>query len=78
MKILVRGEKIITAELKQKLPNADVTEIQDTDFPQIDLSGYDVIFDLSIDEIKVGITKYLKSFSCNPTENTANRLLLKF
>lgn len=50
MKILVRGEKIITAELKQKLPNADVTEIQDTDFPQIDLSGYDVIFDLSIDE----------------------------
>lgn len=50
MKILVRGEKIITAELKQKLPAADVTEIQDTDFPQIDLSGYDVIFDLSIDE----------------------------
>lgn len=50
MKILVRGEKLITAELKQKLPAADVTEIQDTDFPQIDLSGFDVIFDLSVDE----------------------------
>jgi 3-hydroxybutyryl-CoA dehydrogenase len=50
MKILVRGEKIITEELKLKLPLADITEIQDTDFPQLDLSGYDVIFDLSIDE----------------------------
>lgn len=50
MKILVRGEKIITSELKAKLPAADITEIQDTDFPQIDLSKFDVIFDLSIDE----------------------------
>jgi 3-hydroxybutyryl-CoA dehydrogenase len=50
MKILIRGEKIITTELKQKLPTAEVTEIQDTDFPQINLSGFDVIFDLSIDE----------------------------
>ena len=50
MKILVRGEKNTTAELNQKLTSADITEIQDTDFPQINLSGFDVIFDLSIDE----------------------------
>jgi phosphohistidine swiveling domain-containing protein len=36
------------------------------------------IFDLSIEEIKLGITNYLKSFSCNPTEHKSDRLLLKF
>jgi 3-hydroxybutyryl-CoA dehydrogenase len=50
MKILVRGEKIVTSELKQKLTMAEVTEIQDSDYPQMDLSSFDMIFDLSIDE----------------------------
>jgi len=50
MKILLRGEKIVTNELKQKLTAAEVTEIQDSDYPQIDLSVFDMIFDLSIDE----------------------------
>ena len=50
MKILLRGEKIVTNELKQKLTAADVTEIQDSDYPQIDLSVFDMIFDFSVDE----------------------------
>ena len=50
MKILLRGEKIVTNELKQKLTAAEVTEIQDSDYPKIDLSSFDMIFDLSIDE----------------------------
>jgi 3-hydroxybutyryl-CoA dehydrogenase len=50
MKILLRGEKIVTNELKQKLTAAEVTEIQDSDYPKIDLSAFDMIFDLSIDE----------------------------
>jgi 3-hydroxybutyryl-CoA dehydrogenase len=50
MKILLRGEKIVTNELKQKLTAAEVTEIQDSDYPPIDLSVFDVVFDLSIDE----------------------------
>jgi 3-hydroxybutyryl-CoA dehydrogenase len=50
MKILLRGEKIVTNELKQKLTTAEVTEIQDSDNPKIDLSVFDMIFDLSIDE----------------------------
>jgi 3-hydroxybutyryl-CoA dehydrogenase len=50
MKILLRGEKIVTNELKQKLTAAEVTEIQDSDYPKIDLNAFDMIFDLSIDE----------------------------
>ncbi len=52
MKILARGEKSLITELKQKLSvvNCDITEVSDSDYPQIDLAGFDVIFDLSIDE----------------------------
>lgn len=52
MKILARGEKLLIDELKQKLSSVDaeVTEIQDTDLPSIDLEVYDVIFDLCFDE----------------------------
>ncbi|MBP9187040.1 MAG: 3-hydroxyacyl-CoA dehydrogenase [Bacteroidia bacterium] len=52
MKILARGEKSLIAELKQKLAaiNCEITEVSDSDYPQIDLAQFNVIFDLSIDE----------------------------
>lgn len=52
MKILARGEKNLIDGLKQKLSSVecDITEIQDTDLPSIDLAVFDVIFDLCFDE----------------------------
>lgn len=52
MKILARGEKIRTEELKQKLSGVEceLTIIQDTDLLSENLFGYDIVFDLSFDE----------------------------
>jgi 3-hydroxybutyryl-CoA dehydrogenase len=51
MKILARGEKIQTEELKQKLSSVDcdLTVIDDTDLISANLADYDVIFDLTLD-----------------------------
>lgn len=51
MKILARGEKSLVSELKEKLSSVDVdiTEIQDTDLPTIDLTPFDCIVDLAFD-----------------------------
>ena len=52
MKIFVRGEKIRTAELKNKLANVSCewTIIDDTNLSNFDLHGFDIIFDLDFDE----------------------------
>ncbi len=52
MNILARGEKIQTDELKQlfsSVEGVELTSIQDTDLPSINLNAFDVIFDLSFD-----------------------------
>jgi 3-hydroxybutyryl-CoA dehydrogenase len=51
MKILARGEKIHTEELKQKLSSVecDLKVIDDTDLSSANLCDYDVIFDLDFD-----------------------------
>jgi len=52
MKILARGEKIRTEELKQKLSSVgcDLKLIDDTDLSSANLRDYDLIFDLDFDE----------------------------
>ncbi len=52
MKILARGEKIRTEELKQKLSSlvCDLKIIDDTDLSSANLNDYDLIFDLDFDE----------------------------
>jgi 3-hydroxybutyryl-CoA dehydrogenase len=52
MKILARGEKIRTGELKQKLSSVvcDLKVIDDTDLSSANLEEYDVIVDLDFDE----------------------------
>ena len=52
MKILARGEKIRTEELKQKLSSVvcDLKIIDDTDLSSANLNDYDLIFDLDFDE----------------------------
>lgn len=52
MKILARGEKIRTEELKQKLSSiqCDLTVIDDTDLVSVNLHFYDLIIDLTFDE----------------------------
>lgn len=52
MKILARGEKIRTEELKLKLSSVvcDLKVIDDTDLSSANLSDYDLIFDLGFDE----------------------------
>jgi 3-hydroxybutyryl-CoA dehydrogenase len=52
MKILARGEKIRTEELKQKLSSVEheLTVIDDTDLISVNLSFYDLIIDLTFDE----------------------------
>jgi hypothetical protein len=52
MKILARGEKIQTEELKQKLSSieCDLTVIDDTDLVSVNLNFYELIIDLSFDE----------------------------
>ena len=54
MKILARGEKIRTEELKQKLSSVgcDLKLIDDTDLSSANLTDYDLIFDLDFDEHK--------------------------
>lgn len=52
MNILARGEKIQIDELKQLfslVEGIQLTCIQDTDLPSINLNAFDVIFDLSFD-----------------------------
>lgn len=52
MKILARGEKIRTEELKLKLSSVvcDLKIIDDTDLSSANLNDYDLIFDLDFDE----------------------------
>jgi len=52
MKILARGEKIRTEELKQKLSSVEheLTVIDDTDLVSVNLHFYDLIIDLTFDE----------------------------
>src|SRR5262245_54705474 len=52
MKILARGEKIRTEELKQKLASVDceLTVIDDTDLVSVNVNLYDLIIDLTFDE----------------------------
>jgi len=52
MKILARGEKIRTEELKLKLSSivCDLKIIDDTDLSSANLNDYDLIFDLDFDE----------------------------
>lgn len=52
MKILARGEKNKTDELKQKLASLDVTldVLDDTDLTAHKLTDYDLIFDLDFDQ----------------------------
>ena len=52
MKILARGEKIRTEELKLKLSSivCDLKMIDDTDLSSANLNDYDLIFDLDFDE----------------------------
>ncbi len=52
MKILARGEKIRTEELKLKLSSVDcdLKLIDDTDLSSANLGDYDLIFDLDFDE----------------------------
>jgi 3-hydroxybutyryl-CoA dehydrogenase len=67
MKILARGEKLIVEELKQKLSliNIDITHIQDTDLPSIDLRVFDVIFDFTFDE-QTDLLKYYANLTDKP------------
>lgn len=52
MKILARGEKIRTEELKRKLSSVscDLKVIDDTDLSSANLMDFDLIFDLDFDE----------------------------
>lgn len=52
MKILARGEKIRTEELRQKLSSIDIDWVvkDDTDFSGTNLQEFDVIFDLNFDD----------------------------
>jgi 3-hydroxybutyryl-CoA dehydrogenase len=52
MKIFVRGEKIRTSELKNRLANVSCewTIIDDTNLSNFDLQLFDIIFDLDFDE----------------------------
>jgi len=52
MRILARGEKIRTEELKVKLSSVDIqlTCIDDTDLLSTNIADYDVIFDLNFDD----------------------------
>lgn len=61
MNILARGEKIQTDELKQLfslVEDVQLTCIQDTDLPSINLKEFDVIFDLSFDSQENQLTYY--------------------
>lgn len=59
MKILARGEKSLIEELKLKLPNdVELVEIQDSDLPSIDLTPFQLIFDLSFDKNPESIKYY--------------------
>lgn len=64
MKILARGEKIRTEELKQKLSSIEheLTVIDDTDLVSVNLSFYDLIIDLTFDE-HPGQLKYYAGLS---------------
>jgi 3-hydroxybutyryl-CoA dehydrogenase len=64
MKILARGEKIQTEELRQKLSSAacELTVIDDTDLISVNLSFYDLIIDLTFDE-HPGQLKYYAGLS---------------
>jgi 3-hydroxybutyryl-CoA dehydrogenase len=52
MKILARGEKIRTEELKQKLSSlpVELVCVDDTDLLSANIAQYDVIFDLNFDD----------------------------
>jgi 3-hydroxybutyryl-CoA dehydrogenase len=60
MKILARGEKIRTSELQQKLSAMDIewTIIDNQSFDQLNMSGFDVIFDLNFDEHQNALMHY--------------------
>lgn len=67
MKILARGEKSLISELKLKFTtlDVDVTEVLDSDLPNIDLHQFDVIFDLNFDDHPQNI-KYYASLTHKP------------
>lgn len=60
MKILARGEKIRTEELKQKLSSIEINWVvkDDTDFTGTNLHDFDVIFDLNFDDHQGLISHY--------------------
>jgi 3-hydroxybutyryl-CoA dehydrogenase len=60
MKILARGEKIRTTELQQKLDSVAIewTVIDNLSFEKVNLSGFDVIFDLNFDEHQNALSYY--------------------
>jgi 3-hydroxybutyryl-CoA dehydrogenase len=60
MKILARGEKIRTAELQQKLAGADIvwTIIDNLSYAGVNLTAYDMLFDLNFDEHQNALHHY--------------------
>ncbi|MES2558443.1 MAG: 3-hydroxyacyl-CoA dehydrogenase family protein [Bacteroidota bacterium] len=60
MKILARGEKIRTEELKQKLYSVEIDWVvkDDTDFTGTNLHDFDIIFDLNFDDREGLINEY--------------------
>jgi 3-hydroxybutyryl-CoA dehydrogenase len=60
MKILARGEKIRTDELKQKLSSVEIewTIVDDQNFGNANIQDYDVIFDLNFDEHQNTLSNY--------------------
>jgi 3-hydroxybutyryl-CoA dehydrogenase len=62
MKILARGEKIRTEELKLKLSSVecDLKIIDDTDLSSANLNDYDLIFDLDFDEHEDQLNLYAR------------------
>lgn len=67
MKILARGEKIRTEELKQKLSavNIDWLVKDDTDFTSTNLHDFDIIFDLNFDDHE-GLIKHYAPLKGKP------------
>lgn len=77
MKIFVRGEKIRTTELKNKLANVSCewTIIDDTNLSNFDLQGFDIIFDLDFDEHPAQL-KYYAGLSNKPVFLSAVKIQL--
>lgn len=67
MKILARGEKIRTEELKQKLSSMDIDWVvkDDTDFTSTNLQDFDIIFDLNFDDHE-GLIKHYAPLEGKP------------